>query len=207
MNIHDIKRYTEYLCRLDPKVDNNGFFLLVLIWKQDIKSYNLVRTNKGKFPITADDITMLLEIGYIEKITPPTSMNKLRIEDFRVSKKFLNLIAIDGGDAFKELLENYPQFVNINGVSVSAKVITPDEGKKLYNDVIHQDRLLHYKIIEIVKDYKTHFGKFAPCNLKNFINTKQWEIWEELIKDKVHGDNTEMLGSSPQISDNTETLG
>lgn len=210
MNIHDVKRYVEYLCRLEDKVDSNKFLLLVLIWKQDVASYNRVKRQKGKLGIVADDITYLLEIGYLQQISPPKQIQSFKPDDFKVTKKFLNLVSIDASDAFKELLEIYPSLVLINNnTPVSSKVITLDEGRKIYNEIINQDRLLHYKIVEIINHYKLHFGvKYAPCNIRNFINTKQWETWEELIKDKIHGDNTEMLGNNTNknVIDNSESL-
>lgn len=185
MNIHDVKRYTEYLCRLDNKVDSNGFYFLILVWKRDVESNNLLKKRKRKI-IDKEQLEYLIETAeYIEwdSNTISKSINEVSITDFVVTKKFLNLITVDSRAAFKELQEIYPKYCVIQGKKINARNLTLEEGERTYEEVIKNDRLLHFKIIEIVKDYKRYFGEEAPKSLKNFIKLKEWDFWEETIKD------------------------
>lgn len=184
MNIHDVKRFTEYLCRLDSNVDANGFYFLVLVWKQDIESNNLLKKKQKKI-IDKEQLEYLIETAkYIDWAnTDSKPLNKVSITDFIVTEHFLKLIAIDMRTAFKELYESYPKHVQIENRKVNARNLNFDEGEVIYDKAINGDRLLHFKIIEIVKEYNKIFNGIAPKSLKNFIKLQEWDYWQEILKD------------------------
>lgn len=190
MNLHDVKRFTEYLCRLDSKVDANGFYFLVLVWKQDVESNNLLKKNKKKI-IDKEQLEYLIETAkYIDWANNDSKpLEKVTITDFFVTEQFLKLIAIDMKTAFKELYDSYPKHVQIENRKVNARNLNFDEGEVLYNKAINGDRLLHFKIVEIVKEYNKVFDGVAPKSLKNFIKLQEWDYWQEILKDLYSSSN------------------
>lgn len=194
MNIHELDKFTEYICRFEPEIDPNAFYVLMIVYRKDVKSFTKYFNNKKKVPLKENQFEELITLGYIYNAFPDRNYHGKEIEYFNVTDKFLKLVSIDADDAFDELRNSYPSFVELKMQDGSkdlkdAKSMNVLTGATIYNDIIKNDRLLHFKIIEIVEAYKLKFI-YAPKGLERFIKEKGWEFMEEQLKSNKNNKDT-----------------
>lgn len=61
----------------------------------------------------------LIERGYLEL---KTSSSAFKIKDLRVTDKFISGIYVDEIESFKEAMDCYPDYINVNGVNHFSKI-------------------------------------------------------------------------------------
>ena len=99
-----------------------------------------------------------------------------------------HLVKIEPDEAYEELFQLYPAFLNINGKDVSAKGLTfSDEkaAKAAYASIISKDRFLHKRILEAVVKYKKDNNGYATVKIDKFLTSRLWEDLENKTDDTV----------------------
>ena len=180
MNIHELDRYTEYICRFEPEIDSNSFYLLMLIYRKDVVSFNKYMKKKKRAIVTEEQFNNLIAKNYIFKSIPNAPEGN-EILAYDVTEDFKKLVSINEEDAFNELREAYPDTVEVNGNHVAAKNVNVLTGAGLYNAVISNNRLLHFEILEIVEAYRLKFI-YAKTGLDKFITNRGWEFMKTQLK-------------------------
>lgn len=114
----------------------------------------------------------------------PNKGESFKVDDVEISKLFIKNLYKCSFYMGKELFEHYPQFTNINGVtvgirSVSKKYDSLEDAYVAYGKAISWNPEVHNHIIELV-DWAKENTQAICCTLANFIVDNKWTELESL---------------------------
>jgi hypothetical protein len=177
--IYEIDKFTDYLVKL--QLTANQFFILWLIDNKDIK--NLEKYIKGIGKFDSEDMITLVDKGYLVNTNPNSS--SFDLYSLAVTLEFKEMV-IEPEHAYDELLDVYPRYVEVQGKKWPSTGLTFSEesmARDAYSKVIKKNRLLHIKILGLIKEWKEVIGESAPFKVDKFITGKYWlELEESKIK-------------------------
>jgi hypothetical protein len=183
--LFDINNYCDTLAKFaEEEIGPIEAALMFLIWKQDEAALSILAAAKKTKFFKPQIFETCIKLGYIKNKEVNHTYNKLK--EYYVTSKFLSKITLEPDVMFKELKNFYPETVKIETGQkiklVNAKALSIEHGTHLYKNAIKGNRVLHFKIVEIVKEYKRLF-EHAPRTLENFILKEEWDFWESQIKE------------------------
>ena len=186
MLLDDPVNYVEFLCK--NKLKTNQFLLLYLLYTEKmVKSGNNLKFTKGGLIYkwsnegagwTKDEIKDLVDKDYVISLSPEHAFDQLIL-----TSKFVDLMFINGGEAFEEILELYPDTFSINGQTIFTKTIDLDEQEKLYVKAIKNSQSKHEEVKKMIIFAKEK-GGLLNLKLDKFINGKVWEAIKKIKEEE-----------------------
>jgi len=174
--------YVDFLCK--NKLKPSQFLLLYLLYTETmVKEGNNLRFTKGGLIYkwsnegagwTKEEIKDLVTKDYVISLSPDYAYDQLIL-----TSKFVDLMFINGGEAFESLCEIYPDTFKVNGTTIFSKTVDLNEQEKLYIKAIKNSQSKHEEVLELLK-YAIE---------KNLINTKidkfiAGKVWTSIKKIK-----------------------
>ena len=182
--IYDTERFQNELIRL--KITPTQCHVLMLFLETGKKREQLISRYNNNFKFEKNDLLKLEELGYLENMNSPNSKTN-SVHLYIITPKLKELLFIDEDDleiACEEAWLAYPKLLIIDGKSQSSRTISRDEFSTVYTKVIRGNIILHKKIVEMFTHYKklVKLGKVHGLGLKKAIETRIWEVIEEMIE-------------------------
>jgi hypothetical protein len=176
MLLDDPENYINFLCK--NKLKTNQFLLLYLLYTEKmVKQGVSLKFTKGGLIYkwsnegagwTKDEIRDLVTKEYVISLSDDCAFDQLIL-----TSKFVDLMFINGGEAFEELLQLYPDTFTISGNKIFTKTVDLDEMEKLYIKAIKNSQVKHSEVKEIM----TFAIEKNLLNMKidKFIAGKVWD--------------------------------
>jgi hypothetical protein len=176
----DPTQYGEFLCK--HKLTPNQFWLCYLIHLDDKDMMYEYLKNVGKF--SKDDIKVLEQKGFIFNNNPEDEAgeSKYAFKHFIATSTFKELIFVDSSEAFQELWNSYPDYLNIENKRIPAKSVDYDALEKVYSKLLKNDLVLHKEIVSLVKSAVTN--NKIQMGIEKFVKSRQWEALRNEISDQ-----------------------
>jgi len=129
---------------------------------------------------TKDEIKDLVTKDYVISLSQDYAFDQLIL-----TSKFVDLMFINGGEAFEELLELYPDTFMVNSTKVFTKTVDLEELEKNYVKAIKNSQKKH----EEVKEILTYAIEKNLLNMKidKFIAGKVWESVKKMRESEGEG--------------------
>lgn len=171
--------YVDFLCK--NQLSTNQFLLLYLLYTEkmakDLQDGRLKYTIAGNIykwldkgqGWTESEIADLIKKEYVISI----SKSNYEIDQLVLTNKFVDLMFINTGDAFEELLELYPPTVTVQNTTFMTKACDLDACSKAYSKAIKNSNRKHQEVIELLK-----YGiekKLVNTKIDKFVSGKLWE--------------------------------
>lgn len=176
MLLDDPENYVDFLCK--NKLKPSQFLLLYLLYTEKmVKDGTNLRFTKGGLIYkwsnegagwTKDEIKDLVTKDYVISLSQDYAYDQLIL-----TSKFVDMMFINGGEAFEELLDIYPDTFMVNGSQVFTKTVDLDEFEKLYVKAIKNSQAKHEEVKELVL-YGLEKG-LLKMKIDKFIQGKVWE--------------------------------
>ncbi len=178
MLLNEPENYVDFLCK--NKLKPNQFLLLYLLYTEKmVKQGASLKFTKGGLIYkwsnegagwTKDEIRDLVSKEYVISLSEDYAFDQLIL-----TSKFVDLMFINGGEAFEEFLELYPDTFKINGgPPIFTKTVDLDEMEKLYVKAIKNSPTKHAEVKEILA-YAVEKGNLLNMKIDKFISGKVWE--------------------------------
>lgn len=170
------------------KLTIKQLWYIYLLYTNDIKTVlayagtvlNPNKPNKSKFGfefdrLTKEELIQLVGGDYIRNLdgSRVITVDEHNIADIDISTPFTSKLWIKLDIAGRELIAEYPDFINIQGKQIPAKVGDHVAIGKKYCSLIKNSKRKHTEIIELLKEYK-ETNEFATMKLENFVNSEGW---------------------------------
>lgn len=189
MLLDDPVNYVDFLCK--NKLKPNQFLLLYLLYTEKmVKSGTTLKFTKGGLIYkwsnegagwTKDEIKDLVAKEYVISLSTDYAYDQLIL-----TSKFVDLMFINGGEAFEELLELYPDTFSINGQTIFTKTIDLDEQEKLYVKAIKNSQSKHEEVKKMLIFAKEK-GGLLNLKIDKFISGKIWEAIKKIKEEQGTG--------------------
>ena len=188
MLLDNPENYVDFLCK--NKLKPNQFLLLYLLYTEKmVKQGVSLKFTKGGLIYkwsnegagwTKDEIKDLVTKDYVISLSQDYAFDQLIL-----TSKFVDLMFINGGEAFEELLELYPDTFMVNSTKVFTKTVDLDELEKNYVKAIKNSQSKH----EEVKEILTYAIEKNLLNMKidKFIAGKVWESIKKIKESEGEG--------------------
>lgn len=176
MLLDEPENYVDFLCK--NKIRPNQFLLLYLLYTEKmVKEGSSLRFTKGGLIYkwshegagwTKEEVKDLVDKEYVISLSPDYAFDQLIL-----TSKFVDLMFVNGGEAFEELLNLYPDTFMVQGNKVFTKTVDLDVMEKAYVKAIRGSQTKHKEVMEIL-------GYAIEKNLLNikidkFILGKVWD--------------------------------
>ena len=176
MLLDEPENYVDFLCK--NKIRPNQFLLLYLLYTEKmVKEGSSLRFTKGGLIYkwshegagwTKEEVKDLVDKEYVISLSPDYAFDQLIL-----TSKFVDLMFVNGGEAFEELLNLYPDTFMVQGNKVFTKTGDLDVMEKAYVKAIRGSQTKHKEVMEIL-------GYAIEKNLLNikidkFILGKVWD--------------------------------
>jgi len=182
MLLDDPVNYVDFLCK--NKLKPNQFLLLYLLYTEKmVKSGTTLKFTKGGLIYkwsnegagwTKDEIKDLVTKEYVISLSQDYAYDQLIL-----TSKFVDLMFINGGEAFEELLEMYPDTFMVRENVVFTKTVDLDEYEKLYVKAIKNSQAKHEEVKTLIA-YAKEKGNLLNIKLDKFIEGKVWETIKKM---------------------------
>jgi hypothetical protein len=188
MLLDNPENYVDFLCK--NKLKPNQFLLLYLLYTEKmVKQGVSLKFTKGGLIYkwsnegagwTKDEIKDLVTKDYVISLSQDYAFDQLIL-----TSKFVDLMFINGGEAFEELLELYPDTFMVNSTKVFTKTVDLEELEKNYVKAIKNSQKKH----EEVKEILTYAIEKNLLNMKidKFIAGKVWESVKKMRESEGEG--------------------
>jgi hypothetical protein len=188
MLLDNPENYVDFLCK--NKLKPNQFLLLYLLYTEKmVKQGVSLKFTKGGLIYkwsnegagwTKDEIKDLVTKDYVISLSQDYAFDQLIL-----TSKFVDLMFINGGEAFEELLELYPDTFMVNSTKVFTKTVDLEELEKNYVKAIKNSQKKH----EEVKEILTYAIEKNLINMKidKFIAGKVWESVKKMRESEGEG--------------------
>lgn len=188
MLLDDPVNYVDFLCK--NKLKPNQFLLLYLLYTDKmVKSGSTLKFTKGGLIYkwsnegagwTKEEIKDLVNKDYVISLSPDYAYDQLIL-----TSKFVDLMFINGGEAFQELLELYPDTFNVQGNVVFTKTVDLDQYEKIYVKAIKNSQSKHEEVKNLIL-YAKEKGNLLNIKIDKFIEGKVWDTIKKM-KDSEGG--------------------
>lgn len=131
----------------------------------------------NKTPFTKETFIRLKSKGYIE-FNEDTVEQMVFSNELSVTKEFSEYLftnSLEGGD---ELFEAYPDFIEINGKRMGAKVCSGTnifDVQETYLELIGHNREKHEEILKKIGIAKRNKNPYVNISIVNFVNQECWK--------------------------------
>jgi hypothetical protein len=190
MLLDEPENYVDFLCK--NKLKPNQFLLLYLLYTEKMVKQGLsLKFTKGGLIYkwsnegagwTKDEIRDLVSKEYVISLSEDYAFDQLIL-----TSKFVDLMFINGGEAFSEILELYPDTFKIQGNAqpIFTKTVDLDEMEKLYVKAIKNSSSKHAEVKEIL----AYAAEKRLLNMKidKFIAGKVWESIKKMKQSEGEG--------------------
>jgi hypothetical protein len=139
------------------------------------------KDSNGK-PQYKSELEDLIDRGYI--INRGKS-NKYELDYLVLTPKFTDSVLVNIHTAPKEIWNEYPRLISVEGKEFSAKSCDFDEFCDLYLKAINWDISEHQRVKEAVKTIKEQGGNYAKMGIKKWVGSRQWDEMELTVKPKI----------------------
>jgi len=155
----DVNKYVELM--LKHSVSEHQILIMTLLDSNDI---NTIKLYKSKLTFNKEEFKDLLNRGLIKEKN-----------DFEFIVTIDLFIEEEVTQLFEEILNLYPDNININGNLASAKSIDIEEfAEYYYHKIIKGDKSKHTKLINIIKDH-FQYETYAKMGIEKFLKSKEYE--------------------------------
>jgi len=188
MLLDNPENYVEFLCK--NKLKTNQFLLLYLLYTEKmVKQGASLKFTKGGLIYkwshegagwTKDEIKDLVNKEYVISLSQDYAFDQLIL-----TSKFVDLMFINGGEAFEELLELYPDTFMVNSTKVFTKTVDLEELEKNYVKAIKNSQNKHIEVKELL----TYAIEKNLLNIKidKFVAGKVWESIKKIKESEGEG--------------------
>lgn len=176
MLLDNPENYIDFLCK--NKLKTNQFLLLYLLYTEKmVKHGSTLKFTRGGLIYkwsnegagwTKDEIRDLVNKEYVISLSEDFAFDQLIL-----TNKFGDLMFINGGQAFEELLELYPDTFMVNSTKVFTKTVDLEEMEKFYVKAIKHSQNKHQEVKELLL-YAVD-KNLINMKIDKFISGKVWE--------------------------------
>lgn len=174
--IYDVDKFTDFIIKM--QLTPTQFFICWLLERNDVG--NLKRYIDAFGKLEEKDLEYLIvDKGYIVNTAPQSRY--LDVNSLFVSIDFKESILIDEDEAFEQLRDAYPKYVQVNGTKFPSTGLTLSDHtvlNEMYAKEIKNNKFRHEQILNLVEKWKETVGENAPFKIDKFITSKYWKELE-----------------------------
>lgn len=149
------------------------FLFLICFFKDD---YDSLREYIKHFKVTPEVIISLVQRGFLETIDVSKGM---KFSNFKITKKFVDIIQISEEDAFEELYALYPTSTTNGRKLKGAK----EQCKEKYKRIVGGDKIKHQQVISALEAEIRHRVQTSQTDFQQmlitWLNQKTWELYAD----------------------------
>lgn len=179
----DINKFTDKLIQYGITAEH--FFVLYLIDTRDTINLKKYMDVFGK--LNSQIIIDLIEKNYILNTNPKGKTFDLGSLVVTLEYAEEEVKSLTEDELFDQLLDVYPKHVIVNGTKYPTTGLSLSDmtlAKKAYIKEIGENKVLHYEVLSLIKEWKQKVGEVAPFKIDKFITSK---YWNELRNEKDNG--------------------